>query len=88
MNGIAKAPQEPTNGAFNPSTYFPMSCFSTSTIKERLAKSCLKEFSLEEQKARIELAAAYRVFAMQVTQMVPLGGCAEHSCLLGHWKLR
>jgi hypothetical protein len=72
MNGIKKAPQEETNGAFDPATYYPMSCFSASTIKERLAKSCLKDFSLEEQKARIELAAAYRVFAMQVSQVVPV----------------
>lgn len=47
---------------FSPSTYTTVEDLSSNRIKERLSRSILSEFSVEEQKLRIELAAAYRLF--------------------------
>lgn len=48
--------------SFSPSTYTPVESLSTDRVQERLSRSILGEFSIEEQKTRIELAAAYRLF--------------------------
>lgn len=49
---------------FNPRIYVPGSyTYSRHYLSERLSRSLLHEFSIEEQKARIELAAAYRLAA-------------------------
>jgi adducin len=49
---------------FNPKTYTPGSYkYSRQYLRERLSRSILHEFSIDEQKARIELAAAYRLAA-------------------------
>lgn len=47
---------------FSPSTYTAVEEMSSSRIQERLSHSILGEFPVEEQKARIELAACYRLF--------------------------
>ncbi|WFC99525.1 hypothetical protein MYAM1_002270 [Malassezia yamatoensis] len=47
---------------FSPSTYTAVEELSTNRINERLSRSVLHEFPIAEQKARIELAACYRLF--------------------------
>ena len=60
----SKATNEDLQDAFNPKTYVPGSYkYSRQYLRERLSRSILHEFSIEEQKARIELAAAYRLAA-------------------------
>lgn len=60
----ARATNEDLQDAFNPKTYVPGSYkYSRQYLRERLSRSILHEFSIDEQKARIELAAAYRLAA-------------------------
>ena len=60
----SRATDEDLHQVFNPKTYSPGSYkYSRSYLSERLSRSILHEFSVEEQKARIELAAAYRLAA-------------------------
>ncbi|UJR19812.1 hypothetical protein I4U23_022945 [Adineta vaga] len=60
----ARATNENLENAFNPRTYVVGSSkFSREYLRERLNRSILHEFSIDEQKARIELAAAYRMAA-------------------------
>ncbi|WFC96257.1 hypothetical protein MBRA1_002913 [Malassezia brasiliensis] len=47
---------------FSPSTYTAVEELSNSRIQERLSRSILGEFPVDEQKARIQLAACYRLF--------------------------
>ncbi|CAF3826562.1 unnamed protein product [Rotaria sp. Silwood1] len=55
---------EDLQNVFNPRTYMPGSYkYSRQYLRERLSRSILHEFSIDEQKARIELAAAYRLAA-------------------------
>ena len=59
-----RATDEDLHQVFNPKTYSPGSHkYSRQYLSERLSRSILHEFSVEEQKARIELAAAYRLAA-------------------------
>ena len=59
-----RATEENLENAFNPKTYIPGSYkFSRQYLHERLSRSILHEFSIDEQKKRIELAAAYRLAA-------------------------
>lgn len=58
--------------AFDPKTHYPQPKFSHSNIAPRLKKSILGEVSEQEATSRIELAAAYRVFAMKVCFDSPL----------------
>jgi adducin len=59
-----RATEEDLQNVFNPKTYVPGSYkFSRQYLRERLSRSILHEFSIDEQKARIELAAAYRLAA-------------------------
>ncbi len=51
-----------TQETFNPTTYYPLEDYSAQTVKEKLSSSILNQFSVEEQKNRIELAACYRIF--------------------------
>jgi len=53
----------PIPSTFNPRTYVPDMKFSTPVVRERLSRSILHEFSEEEAKIRIELAAVYRLYA-------------------------
>lgn len=53
----------PISTKFNPKTYVPDMRFSTPVVAERLSRSILHEFSEEEAKVRIELAAVYRLYA-------------------------
>jgi hypothetical protein len=48
---------------FDPQLYFPLEEYSSSTVNDKLKKTILNQFSIEEQKNRIELAACYRIFA-------------------------
>ena len=66
MNGTVKASENGTKGSFDPKTYYPEPKFSSSVIAERLKRSILNEVSEEEAASRIELAAAYRMFALKV----------------------
>jgi len=60
----SQATEENLEYIFNPKTYTPGSYkFSRQYLRERLSRSILHEFSIDEQKARIELAAAYRLAA-------------------------
>ncbi|CAF1049320.1 unnamed protein product [Adineta steineri] len=60
----SQATQENLENIFNPKTYVPGSNkLSRQYLQERLSRSILHEFSIDEQKARIELAAAYRLAA-------------------------
>ena len=60
----SRATEEDLQNVFNPKTYVPGSYkYSRQYLSERLSRSILHEFSVEEQKARIELAAAYRLAA-------------------------
>jgi adducin len=59
-----QATDEDLQNVFNPKTYIPGSYkYSRQYLGERLSRSILHEFSIDEQKARIELAAAYRLAA-------------------------
>jgi adducin len=63
---IAQAPatEKDLQNVFNPMTYVVGSYkYSRQYLRERLSRSILHEFSIDEQKARIELAAAYRLAA-------------------------
>lgn len=61
---ISSATEEDLQQVFNPKTYSPLSYkHSRQYLRERLNRSILHEFSIDEQKARIELAAAYRLAA-------------------------
>jgi len=53
----------PIPSTFNPHTYTPDMRFSTPVVSERLSRSILHEFSEEEAKLRIQLAAVYRLYA-------------------------
>lgn len=60
----ARATEDDLQDVFNPKTYVPGSYkFSRQYLRERLSRSILHEFNIDEQKARIELAAAYRLAA-------------------------
>jgi hypothetical protein len=60
----SRATKEDLQNVFNPKTYIPGSYkYSRQYLRERLNRSILHEFSIDEQKARIELAAAYRLAA-------------------------
>ncbi|CAF1156148.1 unnamed protein product [Adineta ricciae] len=60
----ARATDEDLGNIFNPRTYVVGSHkFAREYLRERLNRSILHEFSIDEQKARIELAAAYRLAA-------------------------
>jgi hypothetical protein len=60
----APATEEDLQNVFNPMTYVVGSYkYSREYLRERLSRSILHEFSIDEQKARIELAAAYRLAA-------------------------
>jgi ribulose-5-phosphate 4-epimerase/fuculose-1-phosphate aldolase len=60
----SRATEDDLADAFNPKTYVPGSYkYSRQYIRERLSRSILHEFSIDEQKVRIELAAAYRLAA-------------------------
>ncbi len=48
-----------------PKSYMPDSKYNTANIRERLSQSILDQVSETEAKCRIELAAAYRVFALK-----------------------
>ena len=76
MNGTASKmlSENGTKGAFDPETYYPEPKFSSSAVAERLKKSILSEVSEEEAASRIELAAAYRVFAKKVIS------CCDRQC--------
>ena len=59
-----RATDEDLHQTFNPKTYVPGSYkYSRQYLRERLSRSILHEFSIEEQQARIELAATYRLAA-------------------------
>ena len=59
-----RATENDLQDVFNPKTYVPGSYkYSRQYLRERLSRSILHEFSIDEQKARIELAAAYRLAA-------------------------
>jgi adducin len=59
-----RATEEDLQNVFNTKTYVPGSYkYSRQYLRERLSRSILHEFSIDEQKARIELAAAYRLAA-------------------------
>ena len=87
----ARATEEDLQNVFNPKTYVPGSYkFSRQYLRERLSRSILHEFSIDEQKARIELAAAYRLAAKNswlesiynhITCNVP-GPNSEHHLLI------
>ena len=58
------AAEQDLQNVFDPKTYVPGSYkYSRQYLRERLNRSILHEFSIDEQKARIELAAAYRLAA-------------------------
>jgi adducin len=60
----SRATEEDLHNVFNPKTHVPGSYkLSRQYLRERLSRSILHEFSIDEQKARIELAAAYRLAA-------------------------
>ncbi|CAF4642645.1 unnamed protein product [Rotaria sp. Silwood1] len=60
----SRATEEDLQNVFNPKTYVPGSYkYSRQYLRERLSRSILHEFSIDEQKARIEVAAAYRLAA-------------------------
>lgn len=59
-----RATDEDLHQTFNPKTYVPGSYkYSRQYLRERLSRSILHEFTIEEQQARIELAATYRLAA-------------------------
>jgi len=59
-----QATEENLENEFNPKTYMPGTYkYSRQYLRERLSRSILHEFTIDEQKARIELAAAYRLAA-------------------------
>ena len=55
----------PRTASIDPKTYMPDSKDSTEAIKECLSHSDLGQMSNAEAMCRIELAAAYRVFALK-----------------------
>lgn len=54
----------PIPSTFNPRTYVPDMRYSTPVVRERLSRSILHEFSVEEAMRRIELAAVYRLYVV------------------------
>jgi adducin len=42
--------------------FYPVEQLTAKSIKKKLEKSILKEFPIEEQKVRVQLAASYRLF--------------------------
>ncbi|KAL3464844.1 Adducin-related protein [Aspergillus heterothallicus] len=50
---------------FSPQTYPPDANYSSNHVSKLLRKSILSEFSEQEAKARIELAATYRLFGLK-----------------------
>ncbi|CAF2076622.1 unnamed protein product [Rotaria magnacalcarata] len=60
----SRSTSEDLQNVFNPKIYVPGSYkYSRQYLRERLSRSILHEFSIDEQKTRIELAAAYRLAA-------------------------
>lgn len=53
------------SSGFSPRTYAPEALYSSGHVSKLLQTSILSEFSEEEAKARIELAATYRLFALK-----------------------
>lgn len=53
-----------TNTAFDSKTYAPDERYSSSNIRNLLSRSILDEFSEDEAKTRIQLAACYRLFEL------------------------
>jgi len=62
VGNSAVGPRLPISTTFNPRTYTPDMRYSTPVVRERLSRSILHEFSEEEAKLRIELAAVYRLY--------------------------
>ncbi|KAL0482782.1 hypothetical protein AKO1_014239 [Acrasis kona] len=59
---IKQGDVEQDQPTFDPSDYVPAEGFSTRNIRSILSKTLLPNYSIEEQKRRIELAACYRLF--------------------------